>query len=189
MRTTAWRTHALPAPPRATGGPSRKSAARQKRLLPGINANRPSHPAAGVTKADTALFLDGARTSPWPFGVICAGHHPISSRAEATPSLYFPGSPQGQRLFYTTTGPPHAGFSLEQTMHLPSFDIEVDSISLRVHLDDDSPEWCAGEVFVGDSEISSLLSKEAVAKIEKAVEAKMQELRDEARIAAYEDRY
>lgn len=70
--------------------------------------------------------------------------------------------------------------------HLPSFDIEVDGVSLRAHLDDDSPEWRAGEVFVGDSEISSLLSKEAVAKIEKAVEAKMEELRDDARIAAYQ---
>ena len=71
-------------------------------------------------------------------------------------------------------------------MYLPSFEVEVDGIKgLRVFLDDDSPEWCAGEVFVGGSEISSLLSKEAVAKIEKAVEAKMQELRDEARIAAY----
>ena len=70
-------------------------------------------------------------------------------------------------------------------MHLPSFEIEVDSISLRVHLDDDSLEWCVGEVFVGESEISSLLSEEAMRKIEKAVEAKMQERRDEARIAAY----
>ena len=69
--------------------------------------------------------------------------------------------------------------------HLPSFDIEVDGVSLRAHLDDDSPEWCAGEVFVGDSEISGLLSEEAMRKIEKAVEAKMQELRDDARIAAY----
>ena len=69
--------------------------------------------------------------------------------------------------------------------HLPSFDIEVDGVSLRAHLDDDSPEWCAGEVFVGDSEISGLLSKDAVAKIEKAIEKKMQELRDDACIAAY----
>jgi hypothetical protein len=70
-------------------------------------------------------------------------------------------------------------------MKRPSFEIELEGQGLHVYLDDDSPEWEIGEVFAGDSEISSLLSKDAVAKIEKAVEAKMQELRDEARIAAY----
>ena len=71
-------------------------------------------------------------------------------------------------------------------MKRPCFEIDLEVLKgLHVYLDDDSPEWEIGEVFVGDSEISGLLSKDAVAKIEKAIEKKMKELRDDARIAAY----
>ncbi len=71
-------------------------------------------------------------------------------------------------------------------MKRPCFEIDLEVLKgLHVYLDDDSPEWEIGEVFAGDSEISSILSEEAMRKIEKAVEAKMKERRDDARIAAY----
>lgn len=71
-------------------------------------------------------------------------------------------------------------------MKRPCFEIDLEGLKgLHVYLDDDSPEWLVEDVFVGDAEIGRYLSKEAIEKIEKAVETKMQELRDEARIAAY----
>lgn len=68
----------------------------------------------------------------------------------------------------------------------PSFEIDLPGLTgLHVYLDEDSPDWLVEDVFHGDAELSRYLSSEAMDQIVKAVEAKMQELRDDARIAAY----